>query len=101
MHKTSFNDPGSIEKASNLIGRIKSQLQSLQMFNRVWNAEDMLEWTTMLLNPQRMFVNLDEEVPVKWDETQFLSEQIVENRTSLKVLDSGTGLRFCERKTMM
>ena len=98
MHKTSFTDPGSIEKASNLIGRIKSQLQSLQMFNRVWNAEDMLEWTTMMLNPQRMFVNLDEEVPVKWDETQFLSEQIVENRTSLKVLDSGTGLRFGERK---
>ena len=98
LHKCSFSDPTTIEKAINLIGRIKSQLQSAQMFNRVWNAEDLLEWTTMMLNPYRMFINLDDEVDVHWDQTQFLNEQIIENRTVLKVLDSGTALRFGERK---
>ena len=44
-----------------------------------------------------MFTGQQDEIDPVWDETKFLSEQMIETRTSIKVLDSGSGLRFGNR----
>ncbi len=86
--------PSDVSNATSLLGRIRDTLKSLQIYDRTWGAEDLLEWTAMLLNPVRMFSGQKNELDPVWDEKKFLSEQIIESRTSIKVLNSGTGLRF-------
>ncbi|HHO0250994.1 TraC family protein [Neisseria gonorrhoeae] len=86
-----------VSKAVSLLARMRDSLRSMQIYGRTWNADDLLAWTTLLLNPNRMFTGQQDEIDPVWDETKFLSEQMIETRTSIKVLDSGSGLRFGNR----
>lgn len=86
-----------VSKAVSLLARMRDSLRSMQIYDRTWNADDLLAWTTLLLNPNRMFTGQQDEIDPVWDETKFLSEQMIETRTSIKVLDSGSGLRFGNR----
>lgn len=86
-----------VSKAVSLLARMRDSLRSMQIYSRTWNADDLLAWTTLLLNPNRMFTGQQDEIDPVWDETKFLSEQMIETRTSIKVLDSGSGLRFGNR----
>lgn len=94
LPETRVSDPRAIDRASNLMGRIKSSLQALNMYHKTWDADDLVAWTTLMLNPNRMFLDLDKEIEPKWDKGKFLNEQMMETHTSLKVLESGNGLRF-------
>lgn len=91
-------DPTHIRKASSLLGRVKDSLRSMQMYKKTWDANDLLAWTTLLLNPCRMFQGQANELDPIWDKERFLKEQIIENRTALKVLSNGAGIRFCGKE---
>lgn len=91
------SDPSSVtakSQAAALKARIVDAAKSLQMFDRVWDAADLLSWTTVMMNPYRMFSGQENELDPVWDDTKFLNEQVIETRTSVKVLESGSGLRF-------
>lgn len=88
------SNASSLRQATSLMGRIKDSLRALQLYQKTWNADDLLAWTAMMLNPQRMLADQENELDPQWDEQRFLNEQIVETRTAIKVMDSGSGIRF-------
>lgn len=94
LHDVQSDSLTSISKATALLERVKDSLRAMQLFDRVWDANDLLQWCTLILNPNRMLSGQENELDPVWDETCFLNEQMLESRTTLKVLDSGTGLRF-------
>ncbi|RPD86124.1 type IV secretion system protein TraC [Neisseria weixii] len=91
------DNPTEVSRAVSLLGRMRDSLRSLQIYDRTWTPVDLKEWCSLMLNPNRMFIDLTKELDPVWDETRFLNEQMVETRTSLKVMDSGSGLRFGHR----
>lgn len=94
---TDPNNATDVKSAITLKGRMRDTLRSLQLYDRTWHADDLLGWTTLLLNPNRMFAGQENELDPIWDQTRFLNEQMIETRTALKVLDNGSGLRFGSR----
>ena len=99
FNDVSISNTASMGKVTALMARFRDSLRSMQLYSHDWDADDLLAWTTMLLNPYRMLADQKQELRPEWDEHRFLNEQIIETRTSLKVLDSGAGLRFGSRAT--
>lgn len=90
----SFDNRHSIDQVVSLKERMATSLQSSNMFARHWNANDLLRWVSMLLNPYRMFVDQDTTIEPSWDEHALLRDQLIEPHTTMKVLDNGNGIRF-------
>lgn len=89
-----FEVRSQIEQVTKLRERMVSTLKASHMFHSVWGAQDLLDWCVLLLNPHRMFSDLSLESSPVWNEYMFLRDQIIEQRTCFKVLDSGNGIRF-------
>lgn len=91
---TDFNDSNSLDEASLIQEQARTAFTALNMYKATWGPQDYIDWTSLLLNPYRMFLDLDNEVDHQWNDKMLIKEQLIQNRTVLKVLDDGTGIRF-------
>ena len=74
-----------IKKAVDLRATQVSKLKTYHQFDRVWQAEDLIQWVRTLINPDSD--NL--ENPIHYDDGQLLRYQMVEHDTVAHVGENG------------
>lgn len=79
-----------LEASQKLAGSIRSQiiqkLKAFYMFQREWDATDLLQWTDMLLNPQHMFKH--DRPEIQYDDGKEVRHQVVRPATMIEIEDN-------------
>lgn len=80
-----------IDSATMLRDGMMATLKSSGFLGRVWNAEEMMQWTSMLLNLRR-FYDYEQQVEHSYDEGRPIRDQLVDRDQLTRVMESG--IRF-------
>jgi conjugal transfer ATP-binding protein TraC len=87
----SQSDVRGISDALEIREIVIQMLRTYHQFQREWDAEDLINWCSVMLNPQRTMMTTGAPY-INYDDGRAIKHQIVDPDTVIRVTD--TGMRF-------
>lgn len=86
--ETDYNDPDVINRVVSLRDTCVTTLKTYYQFKKVWGPDDLINWCSMWLNPQKSILKY--ELPhLEYDTGRPIKHQIVSPDTVMRVTEDG------------